>query len=133
MVSELNDLNERWFQSWLAKDDVTVDWLIAEDYLYVAPSGLVLDRSAILVIIHSPTYRLDHFTHSEVVFRAVPSLFVIARRRRTGAAPAGTASAAGRVPPRSPSASPPGVRVVAGAARHAGASPYPSLTFALSL
>ena len=82
MVSELNNLNERWFQAWRAKDAAAVERLMADDYIYIAPSGLVLDRSAILVIIRSPTYRLDHFTHSEVVIRAVGQEAAIVRDRR---------------------------------------------------
>ena len=44
MLSELHDLSERWFQAWLEKDAETVERLMAEDYLYIAPNGLVLDR-----------------------------------------------------------------------------------------
>jgi predicted alpha/beta superfamily hydrolase len=49
----------RWFQAWLEKDIATVGWLTAGDYLYVAPSGLVLDRPAILPVIRSPSHRLN--------------------------------------------------------------------------
>ena len=56
-MSELHDLSERWFQAWLDKDAATVERLAAEDYVYVAPSGLVLDRQAILAIIRSPSTR----------------------------------------------------------------------------
>ena len=48
MTSDLHDLSERWFQAWLEKDAGTVERLAAEDYIYIAPSGLVLDRLAIL-------------------------------------------------------------------------------------
>src|ERR1700694_4766406 len=71
MLSELNDLNERWNQAWLEKDAATVECLMADDYVYVAPSGLVLDRQAILAIVRSPSYRLDHAIRTEVVVRAV--------------------------------------------------------------
>jgi uncharacterized protein YndB with AHSA1/START domain len=71
MLSELRDLSERWFQAWLEKDDATVERLMAEDYLYVGPSGSVLDRQAILRIIRSPSYRLDHGTRTEVVVRGL--------------------------------------------------------------
>lgn len=69
MLSELLDLSERWFQAWQKKDAATVERLAAEDYIYIAPSGLVLDREAILAVIRSPTYRLDHGTRTEVVVR----------------------------------------------------------------
>ena len=60
MSSELYGLSERWFQAWLEKDAATVENLAAEDYIYIAPTGLAFDRAAILGIIRSPGYRLDH-------------------------------------------------------------------------
>jgi len=59
MVSEVQGLAELWFQAWLDKDAATVERLMADDYLYIAPSGVVLDRQAILAIIRSPSYRLE--------------------------------------------------------------------------
>jgi hypothetical protein len=47
----LRDLSERWFAAWLQKDAATVERLAAEDYSYVGPTGLVLDRQAILAVI----------------------------------------------------------------------------------
>ena len=71
MLSDLQDLSDRWFQAWLQKDAATVERLMAEDYLYIAPNGSALDRQAILGVIRSPSYRLDHGTRTEVVVRAV--------------------------------------------------------------
>ena len=71
MLSELQGLSEQWFQAWLEKDAATVERLMAEDYIYIGPSGLVLDRQAILAIVRSPSYRLDYATRTEVVVRAV--------------------------------------------------------------
>jgi hypothetical protein len=71
MVTELHGLSERWFQAWLEKDAVIVERLAAEDYIYVAPTGLTLDRQAILAVIRSPSYWLDQGTRTEVVVRAV--------------------------------------------------------------
>jgi hypothetical protein len=85
MVSELHGLSERWFQAWLGKDAATVEPLMAEDYLYVAPNGLTLDRQAILAIIRSPSYRLDHGTRTEVVVRAVGQEAAVVRHRYQGA------------------------------------------------
>jgi uncharacterized protein (TIGR02246 family) len=81
MLAELHDLNERWYQAWLEKDAATVEQLMAEDYLYVAPSGLVLDRQAILAIVRSPSYRLDHCTRTEIVVRAVGQEAAVVRHR----------------------------------------------------
>lgn len=85
MLSELSDLSERWFQAWLVKDATTVDRLMAEDYVYVGPSGLILDRQAILNIIRSPSYRLDQGTRSEVVVRALGDEAAVERHRYQGA------------------------------------------------
>ena len=81
MVSELHSLSERWFQAWLDKDATTVERLAAEDYIYVAPNGSTLDRQAILAIIRSPSYRLDHGTRTEVVVRPVGQGAAIVRHR----------------------------------------------------
>jgi hypothetical protein len=85
MVTELHALSERWFQAWLEKDAATVERLAAEDYLYVAPVGLVLDRRAILAVIRSPSYRLDHGTRTEVVVRALGPEAGVVRHRYRGA------------------------------------------------
>ena len=85
MSSELQELSARWFQAWLAKDAATVERLMAEDYIYVGPSGLVLDRQAILAIIRSPSYRLDHGMRTEVVLRAVGQDAAVVRHRYQGA------------------------------------------------
>jgi hypothetical protein len=83
--SELHDLSERWFAAWLAKDADTVDRLAAADYVYVSPSGLVLDRAAILAVIRSPSYRLDRATRSEIVVRALGEDAGVVRHRYQGA------------------------------------------------
>ena len=85
MLSELHGLSERWFRAWLEKDAATVERLMADDYLYVAPGGLLLDRPAILAIIRSPSYRLDHGTRTEVVVRAVGRDAAVVRHRYQGA------------------------------------------------
>ena len=71
MVSELHSLSECWFQAWLEKDAATVERMAAEDYIYVSTTGSILDRPAILAIIRSQSYRLDHATRTVVVVRAV--------------------------------------------------------------
>jgi hypothetical protein len=85
MLSELHDLSERWFRAWLDKDAATVERLIAEDYVYIGPSGLVLDRQAILNVVPSPSYRLDHGTRTEVVARALGHEAAVVRHRNQSA------------------------------------------------
>jgi len=38
--------NEHWIRARFEKDIATVERLMADDYVYVAPNGRVLDRSA---------------------------------------------------------------------------------------
>jgi uncharacterized protein (TIGR02246 family) len=85
MFAELLDQCERWYRAWFEKDAATVERLMAEDYLYVGPSGLVMDREAILAVIRSPSYRLDEGTRSEVVVRGVGQEAAIVRHRWQGA------------------------------------------------
>ena len=60
MIDELRKLNETWMRAWFEKDAAAVDRMTADDYVYVAPSGRVMDRQEILAIIRSPGYALDH-------------------------------------------------------------------------
>ena len=53
MLAELQGLSERWYQAWLEKDAITVERLMAEDYIYIGPNGMTLDRQGILAIIGS--------------------------------------------------------------------------------
>ncbi len=85
MLSELHALSERWFQAWLVKDAATVERLAGDDYLYVAPNGSTLDRQAILSIIRSPSYQLNHGARSEVVVRAVGQDAAVVRHHYQGA------------------------------------------------
>src|SRR5262245_43364177 len=84
MLSDVQGLSERWFQAWLDKDAATVEQLVAEDYLYIGPSGLVLDRQAILAVIRSPSYRLDQGTRTEVVVRPLGQDAAVERHRYQG-------------------------------------------------
>jgi hypothetical protein len=85
MPSELQAVSERWFQAWLDKDATVVERLAAADYIYIAPSGATLDREAILRIIRSPGYRLDHGARTEVVVRLLGRDAGIVRHRYQGA------------------------------------------------
>jgi uncharacterized protein (TIGR02246 family) len=85
MTTELHDLNERWGRAWLERDAATVERLMADDYLYVAPRGLVLDREAVLRVIRSPTYRLESTTRTEVVVRGLGPEAALVRHRSQSA------------------------------------------------
>ena len=85
MPSELHGLSQRWFQAWLDKDAANVERLMADDYIYVAPNGVIFDREKILAIIRSPSYRLEHGTRTEVVVRALGQEAALVRHRYQGA------------------------------------------------
>lgn len=70
MSTDLEHLNEIWNQAWLEQDVALVEELMAEDYLYIGPNGMLLDRKAILNIIQSPSYRLDSSTRTPVVIKS---------------------------------------------------------------
>jgi ketosteroid isomerase-like protein len=84
MLSELHTLNDIWLRAWFEKDAATVDRLMADDYVYVAPNGRVLDRGTILGIIRTPSYRLDNGHCTEVVVRLLGSDAAVIRKRWHG-------------------------------------------------
>jgi uncharacterized protein (TIGR02246 family) len=84
VTSELEQLNQRWNRAWLEKDAATVERLMADDYVYVAPTGQALDREAILRIIRSPGYRLHHWTRTNVVVRMLGDSAAVIRQRGQG-------------------------------------------------
>ena len=84
MTDELRELNELWFGAWLEKDDATVEHLMADDYVYVAPNGRIIDRQAILAVIRSPSYSIQHAAGSEVIVRVLSEDAAVIRRRWQG-------------------------------------------------
>ena len=61
----LQELNRAWMRAWFEKDAVAVDRMMSESYFYVAANGTILDRSALLRVIKSPTYKLESADVSE--------------------------------------------------------------------
>jgi uncharacterized protein (TIGR02246 family) len=82
--SELERFDQQWNRAWLEKDAATVERLMASDYVYVAPGGQVLDRAAILRIIRSPTYRLNHGALTDIVVRMLGDDAAVIRDRFQG-------------------------------------------------
>jgi hypothetical protein len=85
MSSQLHSVSQQWFQAWLEKDAATVERLAAADYIYIAPSGVTLDRDPILRIIRSPSYRLEQGTRTEVVVRPLGHEAALVRHHYQGA------------------------------------------------
>ncbi|MDQ3172375.1 MAG: nuclear transport factor 2 family protein [Acidobacteriota bacterium] len=71
MFSDLERLNETWNRAWLEKDGAIVDRLMANEYVYIAPNGQVLDRQTIVKIIQSANYQLYNGKRTEVVIKPV--------------------------------------------------------------
>ena len=53
-------------------------------WVYVAPTGQVPDREAILGMIRSPRYRLHHWTRTNVVVRMLGEIASVIRHRWRG-------------------------------------------------
>ena len=66
MPNDPAELAPAWFDAWRTKDAAAVERMIAADYVYVAPNGLVMDREAILAIINDPTYGIVTGAHTDV-------------------------------------------------------------------
>lgn len=73
MDAELQRLNDTWIRAWFEKDAATVDKLMADEYIYIAPNGQLLDRPAILQIIRAESYHLDSGAPTELVVRRIAS------------------------------------------------------------
>jgi uncharacterized protein (TIGR02246 family) len=84
MTAELGKLSEQWYQAWLDRDAATVERLMADDYVYVAPSGQPQDRAAILRIIRTPSYRLQSWKRTDIVIRPLGDAAAIVRSRGRG-------------------------------------------------
>jgi hypothetical protein len=69
MADDLEHLNKIWGQAWLENNVALVEKLMADDYLYIAPNGKLLDRKAILNIMKSPSYHLDASTRTPLVVK----------------------------------------------------------------
>ena len=85
MSWDLRDVSEHWFKAWLDKDAAIIERLAADDYLYMAPSGMTMDREAILRVIRSPGYRLERGARSEVFVRLLGHDAGMVRHRYRGA------------------------------------------------
>jgi hypothetical protein len=84
VATELEQFVQRWNRAWLEKDATSVERMMAEDYVYVAPTGQAYDRAAILGVIRSPSYRLNHCTLTNVAVRMLGDNAAVVRDRIRG-------------------------------------------------
>jgi ketosteroid isomerase-like protein len=66
MSSNPATLTLAWFEAWRTKDAGAIERMIAADYVYVAPNGVVMDRDSILAIIRDPSYGITEGAHTDV-------------------------------------------------------------------
>jgi uncharacterized protein (TIGR02246 family) len=81
---ELKALIAAWHAAWFAKDAAAIAQMMAEDYVYVAPNGAMLDRAAILQIVGDPTYGLTSGTHAETTVVMLGEAAALVRHRWQG-------------------------------------------------
>jgi hypothetical protein len=84
-TTDVRTLSEQWFQAWLDKDADVIDRLAADDYIYVGPRGVVMDRAKILSVIRAPGYRLDRGVRTEIAERALGADAALVRHHYQGA------------------------------------------------
>jgi hypothetical protein len=70
-TAQLGQLNDAWQRAWVEKDAAAVEKLMGAEYVYIAPNGQVLDRTAILGILHSPGYKVQRGQRGEVVIKPI--------------------------------------------------------------
>ena len=58
IADDLQRLSEAWNRAWLEKDAATVEKMMADEYVFVAPNGQLSGRETILKTIRSTSYRL---------------------------------------------------------------------------
>ena len=84
VTSELEQLSERWYRAWLERDAATVERMMADDYVYVAPTGQSQSRETILRIVRSPGYRLNSWNRTNIVVRMLGDGAAVIRCRGQG-------------------------------------------------
>jgi hypothetical protein len=76
----LEQTSQAWTRAWLEQDAATVDRLMAPGYVYVTPTGQVLDRATILGVVKSPEYRASGSRTEVSVMRLASDAAVVVSR-----------------------------------------------------
>jgi len=84
MRDELESLIAAWQNAWFTKDASAIEQMMAEDYVYIAPNGAILDRAAILQIAGDPTYGITGGAHTEQLVVMLGDTATLVRHRWTG-------------------------------------------------
>ncbi|HEV8124585.1 MAG TPA: nuclear transport factor 2 family protein [Gemmatimonadales bacterium] len=86
MRDELDRLVAAWQDAWFTKDAPAIAQMMAEDYVYVAPNGAIMDRAAILGIVGDPSYGLTDGAHTEMIVIMLGEGAALVRHRWRGTA-----------------------------------------------
>jgi hypothetical protein len=84
MRTDVETLITAWQDAWFTKNGRAIAELMSYDYVYVAPNGAVMDRTAILGVVNDPTYALTGGTHTETVVGMLGERAAMVRRRWQG-------------------------------------------------
>ena len=84
MRTEVESLMKAWQDAWFARNGHAIAEMMTDDYVYVAPNGSVMDRSAILGVVNDPTYALTGGAHTETAVSLLGESAAMVRRRWQG-------------------------------------------------
>ena len=73
-----------WQVAWFGRNGQAIAEMMADDYVYVAPNGAVMDRATILGVVSDPTYGLTGGAHTETVVNLLGDGAALVRRRWQG-------------------------------------------------
>jgi len=84
MQTDVEGLMTTWQDAWFTKNARAIGEMMADDYIYVAPNGTVMDRETILGVVDDPTYALASGAHTETVVSMLGEGSALVRRRWQG-------------------------------------------------
>jgi ketosteroid isomerase-like protein len=84
MRTDVEALMKAWQDAWFAKNGGAIAEMMADDYVYVAPNGAIMDRATILGVVDDPSYALTGGTHTETVVSILGKDAAMVRRRWQG-------------------------------------------------
>jgi ketosteroid isomerase-like protein len=84
MRADVETLMTAWQDAWFARNGRAIAEMMADDYVYVAPNGAVMDRATILGVVDDPTYALTGGAHTETVVSMLGEGAAMVRRRWKG-------------------------------------------------
>ena len=84
MRTDVEALMTAWQAAWFAKNGTAIAEMMADDYVYVAANGAVMDRTTILGVVDDPTYALTGGAHTETVVSMLGDGAAMVRRRWQG-------------------------------------------------